>query len=249
MYSGCATQTINTSFSALEAPDTEAYYSSGWIVQQRESDGFTVRLAVRDGKRPWDPLEGAVYIQNHTEEPILVSMGDISLRQDEYDIDLLSYNELTQQYVSQAQSRRTALALGALFQGLSASQPQTTTTYDSGTVYGPGGSASYYGTSQSYSINPAESAAAQAQIQSNVRSGTANIEANLQQKIDSMDGYLQKTTIFPGKMYGGRFQSQMTRFDQKPESTYRLTVTVDTKQFDFRFVEEADIQTQQRKLF
>jgi len=63
------------------------------------------------------------------------------------------------------------------------------------------------------------------------------------------DGYLQKTTVFPGQSYSGRFQSQMTRFDQRPESIYALTVELDGERFSFKFIEEADIQTHQRKLF
>jgi hypothetical protein len=134
-------------------------------------------------------------------------------------------------------------------QSFSAAQSQTTTTYGSGTAYGSGGTASYYGTAQSYTHDPAASAAAQAQIQANVQAGVSNIQSDLQRNLNSMDGYLQKTTVFPGQSYSGRFQSQMTRFDQRPESIYALTVELDGERFSFKFIEEADIQTHQRKLF
>lgn len=249
MISGCATQTINTSFNALPSDDSMAYFSEGWIIQKQESEDYVVQMAVRDGKQAWEAVTGLLFVQNKSEESVNVSVENISFQQDEYSIDLLSYNELTQQHISRAQSRRTALALGAMAQSFSAAQPQTTTTYGSGTAYGSGGTANYFGTTQSYTHNPAASAATQAQIQANVQSGVSNIQSDLKQNLNSMDGYLQKTTVFPGQTYSGRFQSQMTRFDQRPESIYALTVELGNERFSFEFVEEADIQTHQRKLF
>ncbi|VVT32452.1 conserved hypothetical protein [Marinobacter salarius] len=249
ILSGCATQTINTSFTALPSDDSMAYFSEGWIIQKQESKDYVVQMAVRDGKQAWDAINGLLFVQNKSEEPINVDVENISFQQDEYSIDLLSYNELTQQHISRAQSRRTALALSAMAQSFSAAGPQTTTTYGSGTAYGSGGTASYYGTTQSYTYDPSANAAAQAQIQANVQSGVSNIQSDLQRNLDSMDGYLQKTTVFPGQTYSGRFQSQMTRFDQRPESVYALTVELGGETFSFKFVEEADIQTHQRKLF
>lgn len=246
MMSGCATQTINTSFNALPSDDSMAYFSEGWIIQKQESDDYVVQMAVRDGKQAWEPITGLLFVQNKSKKPVNVSVEKITFQQDEYSIDLLSYNELTQQHISRAQSRRTALALSAMAQSFSAAQPQTTTTYGSGTAYGSGGTTSYYGTAQSYTHDPA---AAQAQIQANVQAGVSNIQSDLQRNLNSMDGYLQKTTVFPGQSYSGRFQSQMTRFDQKPESIYALTVELDGERFSFKFIEEADIQTHQRKLF
>lgn len=249
MLSGCATQTINTSFTALPSDDSMAYFSEGWIIQKQESEDYVVQMAVRDGKQAWDAINGLLFVRNKSKEPVNVSVDNITFRQDEYSIDLLSYNELTQQHISRAQSRRTALALSAMAQSFSAAGPKTTTTYGSGTAYGDGGSASYYGTTQSYTYDPSANAAAQAQIQANVQSGVSTIEADLQRNLDSMDGYLQKTTVFPGQTYSGRFQSQMTRFDQRPESIYALTVELAGETFSFRFVEEAEVQTHQRKLF
>lgn len=164
MISGCATQTINTSFDALPSDDSMAYFSEGWIIQKQESEDFVVQMAVRDGKQAWEAITALLFVQNKSEEPVNVSVENISFQQDEYSIDLLSYNELTQQHISRAQSRRTALALSAMAQSFTAAQPQTTTTYGSGTAYGSGGTASYYGTTQSYTHDPAASAAAQAQI-------------------------------------------------------------------------------------
>lgn len=247
--SGCATQTINTSFNALPSDDSMAYFSEGWIIQKQESDDYVVQMAVRDGKQAWEAITGLLFVQNKSEKPVNVSVENISFQQDEYSIDLLSYNELTQQHISRAQSRRTALALSAMAQSFSAAQPQTTTTYGSGTSYGSGGTTSYYGTTQSYTHDPAASAAAKAQIQANVQAGVSNIQSDLQRNLNSMDGYLQKTTVFPGQSYSGRFQSQMTRFDQRRESIYALTVELDGERFSFKFIEEADIQTHQRKLF
>lgn len=249
MLSGCATQTINTSFNALPSDDSLAYFSEGWIIQKQETEDYVVQMAVRDGKQAWEAINGLLFVQNKSEEPVNVSVENISFQQDEYSIDLLSYNELTQQHISRAQSRRTALALSAMAQSFSAAQPQTTTTYGSGTAYGSGGTASYYGTAQSYTYDPATSAAAQAQIQANAHAGASSIQSELQRDLNSMDGYLQKTTVFPGQNYSGRFQSQMTRFDQRPESVYALTVELGGETFSFEFVEEADIQTHQRKLF
>lgn len=249
MISGCATQTIKTSFTALPSDNSMAYFSEGWIIQKQESEDYVVQMAVRDGKQPWEAITGLLFVQNKSGEPVNVSVGNISFQQDEYAIDLLSYNELAQQHVSRAQSRRTALALSAMAQSFSASQPQTTTTYGSGTAYGSGGTASYYGTTQSYTHDPAASAATQAQIQANVQTGVSSIQSDLQRNLNSMDGYLQKTTVFPGQTYSGRFQSQRTRFEQRPKSTYALTVKLDGERFSFKFVEEADIQTHQRKLF
>lgn len=249
MLSGCATQTINTSFTALPSDDSMAYFSEGWIIQKQESEDYVVQMAVRDGKQAWDAITGLLFVQNKSEEPINVGVENIAFQQDDYSIDLLSYNELTQQHISRAQSRRTALALSAMAQSFSATAPQTTTTYGSGTAYGNGGTASYYGTTQSYTYDPAANAAAQSQIQANVQAGTSNIQSDLQRNLDSMNGYLQKTTVFPGQSYSGRFQSQMTRFDQRPESIYALTVKLGGETFSFKFVEGADIQTHQRKLF
>ncbi|WP_165854906.1 hypothetical protein [Marinobacter sp. JSM 1782161] len=226
-----------------------AYFSDGWIIQKQESEDFVVQMAVRDGKQAWEEVHGLVFVMNKSEEPINVSVENISFRQDEHTIELLSYNQLKQRHISRAQTRRTALALSAMAQSFSAAQPTTTTTYGSGTAYGTGGTANYYGSSQSYTYDSAASAAAQAQIQSNVQSGVANIESNLQRDLNSMDGYLQKTTVFPDQSYSGRFQSRTTRFEQKPKSTYALTVELDGEKFLFKFVEKADIQTQQRKLF
>lgn len=249
MISGCATQTINTNFNALPSENSQAYFSDGWIIQKQESEEFLVQMAVRDGKQPWEAITGILFVQNKSEEPVNVSMDNMSFQQDEYSIDLLSYNELTQQHIDRAQSRRTALALSAMAQSFNSAQPQTTTTYGSGTAYGNGGTASYYGTTQSYSYDPAASAAAQAQIQANAQAGSANIQAELRRALNSMDGYLQKTTVFPGQAYSGRFRSQMTRFDQSPESIYALTVELGGERFSFKFIEETDIQTHQRKLF
>jgi hypothetical protein len=249
MLSGCATQTINTSFTALPSDDSLAYFAEGWIIQTQESEDYVVQMGVRNGKQAWEAINGLLFVKNKTGEPVNVSLENISFHQDEYSIDLLSYNELTQQHISRAQSRRTGLALSAMAQSFSAAQPQTTTTYGSGTAYGSGGTASYYGTTQSYTHDPAAAAATQAQIQASVQSGVSNIQSDLQRNLNSMDGYLQKTTIFPGQSYSGRFQSQMTRFDQRPESLYALTVELGGEQFSFKFVEEADIQTHQRKLF
>ncbi|MBZ2169047.1 hypothetical protein [Marinobacter sp. F4216] len=244
--SGCTFHKINTSFNAADAG---AYYSSGWIVQERQSDQYIVRLAILDEKNPWSAVTGDVFVQNLTDTPVTISVEDISFTQDENPIGLLSYKQLKKKYVSQAQSRRTAVALGAMAQSLSASQPQTTTTYGSGTAYGTGGSASYYGSTQSYSYNPAASAAANAQIQANAQAGINNIESDLQKSLNSLDGYLQKTTIFPDQAYGGMFKSEMTRFDQRPESFYTFAVNVGTERFTFQFVEKTVITTQERKLF
>ncbi|MCA0912887.1 hypothetical protein [Marinobacter nauticus] len=249
LISGCATQTINTSFDALPSDDSQAYFAEGWIIQRQESDEYVIQMAVRDGKQAWEAVNAMLFVQNKSDTPVNVGVENISLQQDEYSIDLLSYNELTQQHISRAQSRRTALALSAMAQSFNAAQPQTTTTYGSGTAYGYGGTTNYYGTSQTYSYDPAASAAAQAQIQSNVQSGSSSIQSDLQRDLNSLDGYLQKTTVFPGMSYSGRFQSQMTRFDQRPESIYTLTVELGGETFNFKFVEEANIQTHQRKLF
>lgn len=249
ILSGCATQTINTSFTALPSDDSMAYFSEGWIIQKQESEDYIVQMAVRDGKQAWDAINGLLFVQNKSDEPVNVGVENISFQQDGYSIDLLSYNELTQQHISRAQSRRTALALSAMAQSFSAAGPQSTTTYGSGTAYGNGGTTSYYGSTQSYTYDPAANAAAQAQIQANVQSGVSNIEADLQRNLDSMDGYLQKTTVFPGQTYSGRFQSQMTRFDQRAESRYTLRVELGGETFSFEFLEEADIETHQRKLF
>lgn len=50
VLSGCSTTEIVTKLSAVESPDAKSYFSSGWIVQEKTSDKFNVRLAVRDGR-------------------------------------------------------------------------------------------------------------------------------------------------------------------------------------------------------
>jgi len=107
----------------------------------------------------------------------------------------------------------------------------------------------YYGSSTTYSRDPAASAAAQAQIQSSAQSGIANIGSDLQQNLNSLEGYLQTTTVFPGRTFMGRFQSEMTVFDQRPESFYTFTVQLGGESYEFTFVEKANIETNQRKLF
>jgi hypothetical protein len=47
----------------------------------------------------------------------------------------------------------------------------------------------------------------------------------------------------------GRFQSEMTVFDQRPESFYTFTVELGEESYEFTFVEKASIETDQRKLF
>lgn len=250
LLSGCASQSIHTEFVAADQPGFQSYYSSGWVVQshQKGSDYF-VELAVRDGKQPWETVNAILYVENRSDEPVTVDIKDITLYQDDRQVALKSYDELEQQYIGQAQSRRTAVALGALAQTLSASQPATTSSYGSGTAYGSGGSVNYYGTSTTYSRDPAASAAAQAQIQSSAQSGIANIRSELQQDLNSLEGYLQKTTVFPGQTFTGRFQSEMTVFDQRPSSFYRFAVELGKESYDFTFVEKTEIKANQRKLF
>ncbi|MCL7943627.1 hypothetical protein [Marinobacter sp. ATCH36] len=250
LLTGCASQSIHTEFVAVEQAGFQSYYSSGWIVQgHREGSDYLVELAVRDGKQPWETVNAILYVENRSEDPVTVGINDITLHQDDRQVALKSYNELEQQYIGQAQSRRTAVALGALAQSLNASQPTTTSSYRSGTAYGPGGAVNYSGTSTTYSRDPAASAAAQAQIQSGAQSGIANIRSDLQQDLNSLEGYIQKTTVFPGQTFIGRFQSEMTVFDQRPESFYRFAVEVGEESYEFTFVEKADIENNQRKLF
>ncbi|MAO12634.1 MAG: hypothetical protein CMG82_04945 [Marinobacter sp.] len=98
-------------------------------------------------------------------------------------------------------------------------------------------------------VELAASVAAQAQIQSSAQSGIANIKSDLDQNLSSLAGYLQKTTVFPGQSLVGRFQSEMTVFDQRPESFYKFNVKVGSASYDFTFIEKAEIQNNQRRLF
>lgn len=247
--SGCASQSVQTEFVAVDGAESQSYYASGWIVQSQKGADYLVELAVREGKQPWEEVTAVLYLENMTDDPVTVGINDITFHQDERRVALRSYNELEQQYIGQAQSRRTAVALGALAQSMSASQPATTSSYGSGTAYGSGGTVNYYGNSTTYSQDPAASAAAQAQIQNSAQSGIANIKSDLQQNLNSLEGYLQKTTVFPGQTLVGRFQSEMTVFDQRPESFYRFTVEFGDESYEFTFVEKANIENNQRKLF
>ncbi|WP_157132769.1 hypothetical protein [Marinobacter algicola] len=247
--SGCASQSVQTELAAVDDGGSQSYYASGWIVQSQKDAEHLVELAVHEAKQPWEEVTAVLYLENRSDEPLTVSINDITLQQDERQILLRSYAELEQQYIKQAQSRRTAIALGALAQSLSASQPTTTSSYGSGTAYGPGGTVNYYGSSTTYSRDPAASAAAQAQIQSSAQSGIANIRSDLQQNLNSLEGYLQTTTVFPGQTFMGRFQSAMTTFDQRPESFYTFTVELGEESYEFTFVEKANIENNQRKLF
>lgn len=249
VLSGCASQSIHTEFVALKKAGVQSYYASGWIVQSHKDADYLVELAVREGKQPWEEVIAVLHVENMSDDPVTVGINAITFHQDERRIALRSYKELEQQYIGQAQSRRTAVALGALAQSLNASQPATTSSYGSGTAYGSGGTVNYYGTSTTYSRDPAANAAAQAQIQNSAQSGIANIRSDLQQNLNSLEGYLQKTTVFPDQAYMGRFQSEMTVFDQRPESFYKFTVELGEESYEFTFVEKADIENNQRKLF
>lgn len=249
LLSGCATQSIQTEFVAVEKAGIQSYYANGWIVQSHKDANYLVELAVREGKQPWEDVTAVLYVENMADDPVTVGINDIVFHQDDQQVALRSYTDLERQYIGQAQSRRTAVALGAMAQSLNASQPATTSSYGSGSAYGSGGTVNYYGTSTTYSQNPAASAAAQAQIQSSAQSGIANIQSNLQQSLNSLEGYLQKTTVFPGQTLVGRFQSEMTVFDQRPESFYKFTVDLGEESYEFIFVEKAEIENNQRRLF
>ena len=65
---------------------------------------------MHEAKQPWEEVTAVLYLENRSDEPLTVSINDITLQQDERQVSLRSYAELEQQYIGQAQSRRTAIA-------------------------------------------------------------------------------------------------------------------------------------------
>ena len=248
--SGCAVKSYDTTFRADSDPKSDVYYAQGWIVQSQNRSGYTVNFAVREDKDLWEDVTAGLSITNASNQPVTVDIEDVTFQKDGSRIDILSFNQMKQSYVSTAQARQTVIALGALSQSLRASMPQTTTSFNSGSVYGTDGSiTSYSGTTQSITSSSSDSAAAQAQIQGNARSAMENVNSNLQSNLDSLGGYFQKTTIFPGETYSGYFRPGQSRYQEKPETSYTFYVRVGAQRFSFKFVEELDVRTTQRNLF
>ncbi|WP_162628722.1 hypothetical protein [Marinobacter bohaiensis] len=247
--SGCATTTYHTDFHPVQKPYQQIYYNQGWTVLHQEGTQFDVELAVRESKERWEEITAFITVLNRSGGPVNIGIENITLTQDSQPIALWTYHELEQQHVTRAQSRKTAIALGAMAQSLSASQPTTTSTYGSGSVYGTGGSATYSGSSYSTTYDPAASAAAQAQIQANAQSGMANINADLVHGLSALQGYLQKTTILPENSFTARFRSHRTSFNNKAESYYQYLIQLPGEKFRFKFMEETSSETHKRKLF
>lgn len=249
LLSGCATTTYHTDFKPVKGSDHQIYYGQGWVVLHEQGVQYQVELAVRENKKPWDEITALVSVFNRSEQPVNVDLNNISFAQDGQPVALWSYDELEQKHRASAQSRRTAIALSALAQNLSASQPTTTSTYSSGSAYGTNGSSTYSGSSYSTTYNPAASAVAQAQIQANAKAGLSNVSADLAYQLSTLEGYIQKTTVIPGNSFLARFRSHRTRFERKPQSSYLFTVDLPGEMFEFRFVEETKSETSERKLF
>jgi hypothetical protein len=136
---------------------------------------------------------------------------------------------------------RFAVALAAGAEGAAAAMPQQ--SYSSGTINtnayatGSGGSAyvhansNYSGVTTTY--DPAASAAAISQIQSNTVNQMQMINRDRNMAIERSNGILRRTTVFPGQEYGG-----IVYFDPKdiqPEGALRVTVSVAGEVHQFYF--------------
>jgi hypothetical protein len=97
--SGCASQSVQTELAAVDGAGSQSYYASGWIVQSQKDTEYLVELAVYEAKQPWEEVTAVLYLENRSDDPVTVSINDITLQQDERQVSLRSYAELEQRSI------------------------------------------------------------------------------------------------------------------------------------------------------
>ena len=204
-----------------------------------------------------------LFVQNMGEKPITVSKDNVSVtfkgtteKWASQSINVQSYNDIILEIEAEEAKQRRAAAWLAVANAINAQNAarSTTTTYNSGSVYG-NYNANSYGTyaNNPYSMNtmgnlsgtysgysttttydPAKAQALANQNNQNFRNNLNNIAAQAQSSRQLIDALFMKTqTIMPGQSHGGLVVSDTRSMNQEVEGNFEVVVSVGEEKHKF----------------
>jgi len=212
------------------APNTDRIIANGRTVKTIIHDGVILSVSLGQERLGtdrvyYDKFVATLYATNTSERRIEVAPDAVTLEAVRPKAKPLKRE--TAEHLSNSIYRRSGViaALGLIGANMQTTQ-STTTSYESGSVYGPGGSVTYSGNGSSTTTSPDLEARRRANDQA---AALGNAAARASANLQAVE--LKANTLLPKQMYGG-----MLIFDRvKKCEEALLRVAIDGKVFEFPF--------------
>jgi len=248
---------------AVETDGQKVIYNDGKETIVSQMTHFVSLAPFRELNSANGKTSFILFVQNLCDEPITVSNDNVSVtfrgtteKWASQNIKVQSYNDIILEIESEEAKQRSAAAWLAVANAINAQNAarSTSTTYNSGSVYG-NYNANSYGTyaNNPYSMNtmgnlsgtysgfsttttydPAKAQELTNQNNQNFRNNLNNIAAQAQSSRQLIDALFMKAqTIMPGQSHGGLVVSDTRSMNQEVEGNFEVVVSVGKEEHRF----------------